>query len=349
VTEEHIGKHTYLSAYIPMYSDLNERSGYINLPYFSRQAELRGEVSAFMVAFINIYVLFILLGAVIAFIIAGYLTAPLKMLAQKIAHTSLGHANEKIEWGRQDEVGRLVGEYNRMLDELLVSAAKLASSERESAWREMARQVAHEIKNPLTPMKLSIQHLGKSWDEKAPDWDQRLKRFTSALIEQIDSLSAIATEFSDFAKMPPPVNERLDLNEVTGAAISLYKDVSPVHFTFIPGNTCHVFCDRKQLLRVLTNLLNNAIQAIGQRDDGIITVRIDTEGNRHMIRITDNGPGIPADRAEDIFHPNFTTKSGGTGLGLAIVREIIVAQGGTVSFTSEEGSGTTFIVTLPGI
>jgi signal transduction histidine kinase len=110
-----------------------------------------------------------------------------------------------------------------------------------------------------------------------------------------------------------------------------------------------VFCDRKQLLRVLTNLLNNAIQAIGQRDDGAITVRIDTEGNRHMIRITDNGPGIPADQAEHIFHPNFTTKSGGTGLGLAIVREIIVAQGGTVSFTSEEGSGTTFIVTLPGI
>jgi two-component system nitrogen regulation sensor histidine kinase NtrY len=349
VNEECIGRHRYLSAYLPMFNDRNERTGYINLPYFSRQAELRGEVSAFMVAFINIYVLFILLGVFIAFVIAGYLTAPLKMLAQKIGQTNLGTANEKIEWKRQDEVGRLVGEYNRMLDELTVSAGKLASSERESAWREMARQVAHEIKNPLTPMKLSIQHLEKSWDEKAPDWDQRLKRFTAALVEQIDSLSAIATEFSDFAKMPPPVNERLGLNDVIHAALSLYRDVSPVRFLFDPGEERYIFCDRKQLLRVLTNLLNNAIQAIGQKEGGTISVSVTSEGTDHEIRISDNGPGIPSAQAEKIFHPNFTTKSGGTGLGLAIVREIVNSQGGTISFTSEKGSGTTFIITLPGI
>lgn len=347
VASEHIGTHRYLSAYMPMYNDRNERTGYINLPYFSRQAELRGEVSAFMVAFINIYVLFILLGVFIAFIIAGYLTAPLKMLAQKIGHTSLGRANEKIEWKGRDEVGRLVGEYNRMLDELMVSAGKLASSERESAWREMARQVAHEIKNPLTPMKLSVQHLEKSWDEKAPDWDQRLKRFCAALVAQIDSLSAIATEFSDFAKMPPPVNERLDLNDVIRAALSLYRDVSPVRFRFTPEEERNVVCDRKQLLRVLTNLLNNAIQAIGQKEGGEISVSVTTAGADHEIRISDNGPGIPPAQSEKIFHPNFTTKSGGTGLGLAIVREVVNSQGGTISFISAEGTGTTFIITLP--
>jgi nitrogen fixation/metabolism regulation signal transduction histidine kinase len=347
VAGENIGSHGYLSAYMPMYNDRNERTGYINLPYFSRQAELRGEVSAFMVAFINIYVMFILLGVFIAFIIAGYLTAPLKMLAQKIGHTSLGGANEKIEWKGRDEVGRLVGEYNRMLDELMISAGKLASSERESAWREMARQVAHEIKNPLTPMKLSIQHLEKSWDEQAPDWDQRLKRFSAALIEQIDSLSAIATEFSDFAKMPLPVNERLDLNDVIRAALSLYRDISPVRFRFAPEEERYVVCDRRQLLRVLTNLLNNAIQAIGQKVDGEISISVTTAGPDHEIRISDNGPGIPPAQSEKIFHPNFTTKSGGTGLGLAIVREIVNSQGGAVSFISEEGTGTTFIITLP--
>jgi len=348
VLAEMIGRHRYLSAYLPMYNDQNERTGYINLPYFSRQAELRGEVSAFMVAFINIYVLFILIGVFIAFVIAGYLTAPLKMLALKIGKTTLGRTNEKIEWKRYDEVGRLVAEYNRMLDELAVSAGKLASSERESAWREMARQVAHEIKNPLTPMKLSIQYLEKSWGEGAPDWDQRLKRFTSAMVEQIDSLSSIATEFSDFAKMPPPVNQRLELGEVLASSLSLYKDIAPVKFSFITDSTDrYVFCDRKQLIRILNNLLNNAVQAIGQQKGGEISVLITTSANGHEIRITDNGPGIPEEQADRIFHPNFTTKSGGTGLGLAIVREIVTSMGGTISFTSAPGAGTTFIIILP--
>jgi nitrogen fixation/metabolism regulation signal transduction histidine kinase len=350
VRREVIGRHQYLSAYLPMYKDRNERTGYINLPYFSRQAELRGEVSAFMTAFINIYVLFILAGVLIAFIIAGYLTAPLKMLAQKIGRTTLGRTNEKIEWKRNDEVGKLVAQYNRMLDELMVSAAKLAASERESAWREMARQVAHEIKNPLTPMKLSVQYLERSWHEGVSDWDQRLKRFTSALVEQIDSLSLIATEFSDFAKMPPPVNEKLELNEVIHSALSLYRGVSPVKFNFSGGNgERFVFCDRKQLLRILNNLLNNAIQAIGQEPEGEVTISLASAGDGHEIRITDNGQGIPPEQASRIFHPNFTTKSGGTGLGLAIVSEIVTSQGGTISFTSEPGSGTTFIIILPRI
>ncbi|HNX86225.1 MAG TPA: ATP-binding protein [Bacteroidales bacterium] len=348
VCDELIGKHRYFSAYLPMFNDQNQRSGYINLPYFSRQAELRGEVSSFMVAFINIYVLFILIGVIISFIISRYLTAPLKMLAEKIGGTSFDKKNEKIEWKRKDEVGLLVAEYNRMLDELLVSAEKLASSERESAWREMARQVAHEIKNPLTPMKLSVQYLEKAWDEHAPDWDQRLKRFSAALVEQIDSLSTIATEFSDFAKMPVPVNEKLGLNEMIRSSLSLYHDVSPEIFSFSPSEPeKYVFCDRKQCLRVFTNLINNALQAIDQQENGKISITVSTTKAGYEIRITDNGPGIPQELQGKIFHPNFTTKSGGTGLGLAIVKEILTSQGGTISFVSEPGSGTTFIIILP--
>ena len=350
VLREHIGKHQFLSAYLPMYNDRNERTGYINLPYFSRQAELRGEVSYFMGAFINIYVLFILLGVIIAFVISGYLTAPLKMLAQKIGHTNLLKTNDKIDWKRSDEVGKLVAEYNRMLDELKESVEKLASSERESAWREMARQVAHEIKNPLTPMKLSIQHLEKSWNEGAPEWEQRLKRFSASLIEQIESLSAIATEFSDFAKMPAPVNERLELNEVIQSALMLYKGISAVNFSVVTdGERRMVYCDRKQLLRILNNLINNAVQAIGQNPEGQITITIAGSGKDHEIRVSDNGPGIPPEQKDRIFRPNFTTKSGGTGLGLAIVREIITSQGGSISFISQQGAGTTFIIILPAV
>jgi two-component system, NtrC family, nitrogen regulation sensor histidine kinase NtrY len=347
VQEERIGKHQYYSAYLPMYNDRNVLVGFINLPYFSRQSDLKQEISAFLIAFVNIYVLFILTGLFAAFITARYITAPLKLLASKIGTTRLGSMNEKIDWRRRDEIGRLVEEYNRMLDELAGSVEKLAISERESAWREMARQVAHEIKNPLTPMKLSVQHLQKAWEEKTPDWDQRLRRFTASMAEQIDSLSRISSEFSDFAKMPDPVNEPLDLAELISSAMYLYREVSGVHIIYeAPAEQMLVMADRKQLLRVINNLMNNAIQAISH-DHGEIEINLSSDTNRWIIRIRDNGPGIPEDQAERIFQPNFTTKSGGTGLGLAIVREIISAQGGDIHFESAKGRGTTFIITLP--
>ena len=246
-----------------------------------------------------------------------------------------------------DEIGKLVEEYNRMLDELAASAEKLAVSERESAWREMAQQVAHEIKNPLTPMKLSTQYLQKAWEEKAGDWETRLKRFTDALIEQIDSLSAIAGEFSDFAKMPETSNERLPLNGLITSALSFYNDLSHIGVNYQHCDPdISIFADRKQVLRVFTNILNNAVQAIGE-EKGTITVNVETHEAMLHINFRDSGEGIGLDQAGRIFQPNFTTKSGGTGLGLAIVREILRSQGGQITFSSEPGIGTTFTVILP--
>jgi two-component system nitrogen regulation sensor histidine kinase NtrY len=237
-----------------------------------------------------------------------------------------------------------------MIEELERSAELLARSEREGAWREMARQVAHEIKNPLTPMKLSVQYMQKTWADNAPDREQRLDRFSRTLIEQIDALSSIASEFSDFAKMPAPFNEKLDLNEVLGSVLGMYADLENIVFTYEPAwRNAIIFADRKQLLRVFTNLLNNAVQAIGDRPSGQVLIGLTMEDGRYKITISDNGSGIPEEQSGRIFQPNFTTKTGGMGLGLAIVRGIIDSMQGDITFVAREGGGTTFTMFIPAL
>ena len=179
--KEKIGENGYNSAYIPFFNERNQLLAYLNLPYFARQDDLKKEISAFLVAFINVYVFLIIVGIFLALVVSNYISRPLRILASRISQLSYGKSNEKIEWKRRDEIGQLVDEYNRMIDELVKSADLLARSERETAWREMARQVAHEIKNPLTPMKLSVQHLEKAWKDRTSDWDERLKRFTETM------------------------------------------------------------------------------------------------------------------------------------------------------------------------
>ena len=348
IHSESIGSMQFSSAYLPFYNEQNNLLGYVNLPYFSRQDELKKEISTFLVTFINIYILLILFGIFITILVSNYITAPLALLAAKMSQLRLGRVNEKIFWNKHDEIGQLVTEYNRMIDELGRSAGMLAQSERESAWREMARQVAHEIKNPLTPMKLSAQYLQKAWHDKAPDWEQRLARFTNTLVEQIDTLSAIASNFSDFAKMPAIVLESVDIEDVVKFSLSLYQDTSVIRYEFhANGPVARVLADRSQLVRVFTNLLNNAVQAIGVDKVGIIGIRLYNDRKFVVVEISDNGAGIPPDRADRIFQPDFTTKTGGMGLGLAIVKGIIDGMQGEISFTSEEHKGTTFIIKIP--
>jgi signal transduction histidine kinase len=346
--EESIGDHSYYSSYIPFYNDDNQLLAYLNLPYFARQEDLKKEISTFLIAFINIYVLLIILGIFLALIVAGYISYPLRLLTSSIGKLALGTTSEKLTWRRNDEIGKLVNEYNRMTDELARNAELLARSERETAWREMARQVAHEIKNPLTPMMLSVQHLEKAWKEKASDWDQRLIRFTENMKEQIESLSTIATEFSDFAKMPQTRNEKLELNEVIGNVVSLYSNNIPVRISFeCPERYYPVIADRKQILRVFTNLINNSVEAIGNKIAGEIKITLNVSEGKNIVKIMDNGSGMSQEQAKRIFQPNFTTKSGGTGLGLAIVKSIVLGAGGDISFETEEGKGTTFTVQFP--
>jgi nitrogen fixation/metabolism regulation signal transduction histidine kinase len=236
-----------------------------------------------------------------------------------------------------------------MIDELSRSAELLAKSERESAWREMAKQVAHEIKNPLTPMKLSVQHLQKAWDEKTDNWDERLLRFTQTIIEHIDTLSAIASEFSDFAKMPQKKEEKLDLSVAIRKSLDLFSDIENISFSYksFPEPPYYVYADKNQLIRVFNNLIQNAVQAIGHDKDGSIQINLEREGSEYRINIADNGPGIPEDMVDKIFSPSFTTKSSGMGLGLALVKSIILEAGGSIHFESSADTGTVFTISIP--
>jgi nitrogen fixation/metabolism regulation signal transduction histidine kinase len=334
---------------VPFYNNKAQLIAYLNLPYFAKEGELKKELTLFLMAFINIYVFLIAISVIIALLVAGRITRPLAIIRDKISHVKLGRKNEKIDWLRKDEIGNLINEYNRMIDELAQSAELLARSERESAWREMAKQVAHEIKNPLTPMKLSIQHLERAWKDGVPDWGQRLERFTKTVVAQIDNLSAIATEFSDFAKMPRAENGKVDLYKIIGDVAGLYGDLSNIRITIIPENPqpFYIMADEKQILRVMNNLVKNSVQAIGKDENGLIAISIVKQDDNFSVSITDNGCGIPSDMTSKIFTPNFSTKTEGMGLGLAMVKSIIENSGGSIRFESEEGRGTTFTFSLP--
>ncbi len=350
IDDEKIGNYRYLSAYLPFRNEQNKLTAYINLPYFAREQELRQEISTFLVAFINIYVILTVLAVFISLLAGNYLMRPLQLIRKRVSSLNLGRTNEKITYSRQDELGDLINEYNLMVDKLAESAEKLARSERETAWREMARQVAHEIKNPLTPMKLSIQHLRKSWDDKPADWGNRLEKTTQTLIEQIDSLAAIASAFSDFAILPTPSNKKTELSAVLRSTLSLFNQHPEVNFSFtLPDKECFVFADEKQLSRVFINLFNNAVQAIPPKQAGLVEVRLFNTGEKHRIEVSDNGTGINEAQRPRIFSPNFTTKSGGMGLGLAMVKNIIDSAGGKITFMPGKQRGTTFIIELPAV
>lgn len=346
---EEIGKLSFLSAYEPVRNNNNEIIGYINLPYFSRQDELKKDISTFLVALINIYVLLFAAAIFLTFIISNRITQPLQIIQQRLSGIRLGKRNELIEWNRDDEIGALVREYNRMVEELTESADKLARSERESAWREMAKQVAHEIKNPLTPMKLSVQHLQRAWKEQHPDLERIMQRFSQTLIEQIDTLSNIATEFSNFAKMPRANREKTDLSAIIRNVVSLHSLNDHITITFYehPGREYSVYADREQMIRVFTNLIKNAIQAIPDNRTGHIHIEMKSDNGKVSVAVRDNGIGIPENERGRIFTPNFTTKTGGMGLGLAMVKNIVELSGGSISFDSTAGEGTTFTLLLP--
>jgi nitrogen fixation/metabolism regulation signal transduction histidine kinase len=245
----------------------------------------------------------------------------------------------------------MVRQYNRMLDELQDSATKLANSEREYAWREMAKQVAHEIKNPLTPMKLNIQQLYKSWKDGIPGFDKKLERFTKNQIEYIETLSSIASAFSSFAKLPAANPVEVNLTEQLKTTLELFRDIEKITFRIYWPEDCRimVMADKEHLNGIFSNLIKNAIQSIPPERDGVIKITMTVGGDKVTVTISDNGSGIPEELKKSLFIPNFTTKSSGMGLGLSIVKRYVENAGGRVWFESEPGKGSTFFVELPVI
>lgn len=348
VHHEHIGKAAFRTAYMPLRDRRGSVMAYLALPSFADQVQQEEERSSVLVAVVNLFVLMFALSVLVAVFISNWTTRPLDLLRNALGRVALQGANEPIRYNGDDEVGRLVEVYNRKVAELRESAEKLARSERESAWREMARQVAHEIKNPLTPMKLGIQHFQRTWRPEAPDAAERLERFSQAMVEQIDALSNIASEFSNFAQMPRAQEQDLDLAEVAEGALDLIGAVEK-HFELerVSTGPLPIRADREQLLRVFNNLLKNAEQSIPEGRTPRITVVLRQEGEHAIAEVHDNGSGIAAADRDRIFRPNFTTKSSGMGLGLAMVQRIVEGAGGKVWFESVEGDGTTFFVALP--
>ena len=347
--KENIGRMSYYSAYVPFINSRNKPLAYINLPYFIKQTPLRQELTSVSVAVINIYVVLVVLSVIIAIFLSKRITKPIVDVQERIRSIDLGKSNQRVEYKGDDEIAELVNEYNLMLEELSISATRIAKSERESAWREMARQVAHEIKNPLTPMKLSVQLLERSQRNGDPDFNERFENTARTLIEQIDSLSSIASEFSQFARMPEGRIELVNLNERINQSVELFRDTTTtkINFSEPAGRTVTIMADNERMLQVFNNLIKNAIQAIPKKRKGHIDISLRCFKGRAVVEVCDNGTGISPETEKKLFQPNFTTKTSGTGLGLAIVKNIVEDAGGAIWFYSKEGKGTSFFVSFP--
>jgi signal transduction histidine kinase len=347
VQNETIGDFSYISIYAPV-RDQNsgEVYAYLGIPYFSSQLELNQEISNFIVTVINLNAFIFLIAGLIALLITNRITRSFSIISAKMKEVNLGRMNEAIVWNRNDEIGELVQEYNKMVAKLEESAAALAKNEREGAWREMARQVAHEIKNPLTPMKLSIQYLQKSIDSNQPNVKELSTNVAHTLVEQIDHLSKIAADFSQFANIGNINAEKFDLHEVLRSLRDLYQADQNVDFAWNPVHRELIIeADKTQMNRLFTNLFANAVEA----SNGHCRIEVSEEvfGNLVRINVRDFGEGIAPDMQSRIFIPNFTTKSSGTGLGLAMCKGIIEQAKGKIWFETELGKGTTFHVELP--
>lgn len=333
--------------YVPLFLNENRPFAYIGI-YHTAYNTSSGNILDFLSTILNAYIFLFLIAGAIAITIANSITQPLTILAEKLKKFKLGKTNELLEWKSNDEIGTLIHDYNNLTHELERSAGLLAKTERDMAWREMAKQVAHEIKNPLTPMKLSIQYLDRAAKDHPEKAQELIPRISSTLIEQIDNLSQIANEFSNFASMPQASNEKIILNEIVETIHDLFRKRDDMDINMIePIDDLYVFADKNHLVRILNNLLKNAIQAIPENRRGKIEIELKRQDNDAIIRISDNGSGIPDHMKDKVFTPNFTTKSSGTGLGLAISANMIESFNGKIYFETKVGTGTDFFISIP--
>ncbi|MBX7241824.1 MAG: GHKL domain-containing protein [Bacteroidia bacterium] len=324
---------------------------FLNVPYFDRTEELNRKITNLLGFIISIVMLFIIFIALITIYISRYLTSPLKELQNKISTTKFGIANEPMEYSGNDEIGAIVKSYNSMLNKLKESEKQLAQTERDLAWRQMARQVAHEIKNPLTPIKLSVQHLIKAWGDKHPNIEKMFQKVTQTILSQIDTLTRIADNFSEFATMPEAHRQNIVLNDILTEIVTLYthQDENIVLSVLLPEENFVIYADKDQILRVFINLCKNAIQAIDNKENknGFVEIKLHIINDKAIITIKDNGCGMTEEVQKRAFEPNFSTKSSGMGLGLAMVKRIIEASQGEIRLDTIEGEGTTFYIVFP--
>ncbi|WP_394344693.1 sensor histidine kinase [Flavobacterium restrictum] len=335
------------SSYSQIKDDKFKPLGILNLPYVEDDGFYENELNNFLLRLGQVYSFMLIVAFALAYFLSTYITKSLKTISDKISETSLNQKNEKIVLeANSKEINLLIKAYNEMVDKLEKSALKLAQSEREEAWREMAKQVAHEIKNPLTPMRLTVQSFQRKFDPNDANVKQKLNDYSETLIQQIDIMSSVASAFSNFASMPAQQNETLNVVEVVELALDIFNED---YIAFESQETEIISkMDRTQLIRVITNLVKNAIQAIPETQlEKSILVTVIRSNDQVQILVKDNGVGIEAQHIGNIFEPKFTTKNSGMGLGLGIIKNIIENYKGTITFATVVEKGTTFTVTLP--
>ena len=338
---------TYRSSYSYLKDTKFKPLGILNLPYEENTEFYDNEVQNFLIRFGQVYTFMFLISIILSYFLSSYITKSLKIISDKMEETELNQLNEKIviEDGSR-EINLLIKSYNNMVDKLEESATVLAQSEREQAWREMAKQVAHEIKNPLTPMRLTVQSFQRKFDPSDPNITKKLNDYTQTILQQIDTMSAVASAFSNFATMPAQQNETLNVVNVVKMALEIFNE-DYIQFSALEDEIIAKL-DRTQLIRVITNLVKNATQSIPEEQlQKIIFVTVFRENNQVKIAVKDNGKGISPENTFRIFEPKFTTKSSGMGLGLGIIKNIIENYHGTITFESEVGKGTEFLVSFP--
>ncbi len=334
----------YLSSYSIIYNNQNKPLAVLNIPYYIEADRIPKQDVQFIRALGSIYVLLFVGAVVIAYLLSNYITGSLKTISGKLRDIRLNRTNEELAWRSNDEIGDLVNEFNRMVQDLEQSAVQLAKTERESAWKEMARQVAHEIKNPLTPMRLMIQHMDGTLKTSEPE---KLHEHTQAMIDQIDAMSSIAEAFARFSDMPEYNKVEIDLTALMSTCALLYPSIKVK--LDVPDHKVFGLVDRELIVRVFNNLIKNAQQAIPEHRIANIEIGLNDEGEKTVLWVKDNGTGIPADKHDKIFEPSFTTKSTGMGMGLAIVKSIIEGHEGKIWLESEPDKGSCFFIELPKV
>ncbi len=335
------------SSYSQIKDDKFKPLGILNLPYVEDDGFYETELREFLLRLSQVYSFMLVIAFALAYFLSSYITKSLKTISDKINETSLNQKNEKIVIeANSKEINSLINAYNQMVDKLEESASMLAQSEREQAWREMAKQVAHEIKNPLTPMRLTVQSFERKFDPNDPDLKQKLNDYSKTMIQQIDTMSSVASAFSNFASMPAQQNENLNVVDVVELALDIFNE----DYIVFESDKEEIISklDRTQLIRIITNLVKNATQSIPEdQEEKQVLVSVNEVKDNVIISVKDNGIGISSENIDYIFEPKFTTKTSGMGLGLGIIKNIIENYKGTITFETELGKGSTFIVSLP--
>jgi len=349
VNNEQIGRLTYNSSYYALRSpESGELTAILSLPFFESAHSLEKTQISVVANIITIFSLVFIMFSVLSFFAVRWLTFPLELITTTLRRTTFTGSNKPLVWRANDEIGMMVNEYNKMVENLEQSKIEISRIQKESAWREIAKQVAHEVKNPLTPMKLTLQQLevGIIKGELKPE---QVKKSVATLLEQVHILNEIASSFSAFARMPAPILQKIELTSLVRRVVDLHSDYQEgtVKFVGSPGPV-FVMGDDQLLSRVFSNIILNALQSSDDRKIDVV-VRLNRHGGSCSLSFEDNGDGIAPDAAQKIFLPHFSTKKSGSGIGLAIAKQGIEQSGGTIRFETRVGKGTTFYVEIPTI